>query len=181
MLKYISILIIGFVLGLVVNNFLNQNKNKEIVKIVERIDTLYGDRLEYLKDTIYVQKKIITTHYDTVKTHIDSIFSGNGSSKKSELFDSVYFSKDTVKFIDISSDQAKQAIETKFLMVRDSSLLDLCEKNVSQCDGTLVKIKNETDSIKNIKIPEEHNVRNFAYGIFAGFLLGIGFDFFLNK
>lgn len=170
-MKYVFILLLGIVLGYLGNNLLNGNK--DITKTVEKIDTIYNSRTDFLKDTIYVQKKIIVNHFDTVSSKVDSVFSGKDSTKKQSMFDSVYFSKDTLKNIDISSDQAKQAIEVKILWIRDSSLLDLCEKNVAQCDGTLVKIKTEVDSLNGVKIPENHNLRNFICGLSAGLVLGI--------
>lgn len=180
-MKDLFIGIFCIAIGIFIGNILYSGNNKAVEKTVQKIDTLYNDRVTYLKDTVYVQKKIIVSHFDTVQGKIDSIFSGSDSSKKSDLFNSTYVSEDTLKFINISSDQAKQAIEVKNLWIRDSSLLDLCEKNVSQCDGTLVQIKTQVDSLKNIKIPEDHTVRNFAYGVVSGIILTIGFEFLLNK
>ena len=100
-------LLIGFFGG---KQFFQPKESKIIQNVVARVDTLYKDRQTYLHDTVIVKQKVVVTHFEKVSGKLDSVFSGNDSAKKVTLFDSVYASKDTIKFLDISQDQAKQAM-----------------------------------------------------------------------
>ena len=158
-------LLIGFFGG---KQFFQPKESKIIQNVVARVDTLYKDRQQYIHDTVIVKQKVVVNHFEKVSGKLDSVFSGNDSAKKVTLFDSVYASKDTIKFLDISQDQAKQAIEAKYLFERDSALLGICLDNVKNADSTISKMKTNVDSLKNIRVSEEHFWRDSGIGFVAG-------------
>lgn len=167
---WIALLLIALILGFFGGKQFFQPKSSNVIQnTVAKIDTLYKDRQSYIHDTVIVKQKIVVNHFEKVSSNLDSVFSGKDSVKKVQLFDSVYSSKDTNKFIDISQDQAKQAIETKYLMERDSALLGICLDNVKNADKTISKMKTEADSLKIVKISEEHFWRDSGIGFAAGF------------
>lgn len=158
-------LLIGFFGG---KQIFQPKESKIIQNVVARVDTLYKDRQSYVHDTVIVKQKIVVNHFEKVSGNLDSIFSGKDSVKKVSLFDSVYYSKDTIKFLDISQDQAKQAIEAKYLFERDSALLGICLDNVKNADETISEMKTNVDSLKNVRVSEEHFWRDSGIGFGVG-------------
>ncbi len=163
----IFILIFGIIFGIIFYNKFLQPDSNEI--IINKIDTIYQERQNYIRDTVIVKQKVIINRYDTVKKYVDSVFENSNDSDKQKLFDSVYQTSlyDSFKTIEATNSQAKSAIEAKNLWIRDSSLLDICEENVKNCDGSLNKMKEQVDSLKNV--PAKNNFwKGFGYGVGTG-------------
>lgn len=144
-------------------------------ELIERIDTVFYERSKYIKDTVIVRQKIVQNHYDTLVLKTDSVFNSDNDSLKQEYFDTEIPTNenDSLRIIFATNSQAKAAIEYKNLWIRDSSLLDICEDNVKNCDESLYKIELKIDSLKNIK-PKSNFYRDFGIGFGLGILTTIG-------
>lgn len=165
----IFLLLFGICLGIIGYNKFLDSPDKEIVKYINKIDTIYNERQIYKKDTVIVKQKIVINHYDTIVKNIDSVFNSDNDSLKQELFDSTFPTSlyDSFKIIDATNSQAKSAIEYRNLFTRDSSLLNICEENVKNCDESLDKINLQVDSLKMIK-PKNNFWKGFGVGFGTG-------------
>ena len=143
-------------------------------ELIERIDTIFYDRENYIKDTVIVKQKIVYNHFDTLVLKNDSVFDSDNDSLKQSYFDTEIptIDNDSLRIIFATNSQAKAAIEYKNLWYRDSSLLDICEDNVRNCDESLNKIELKIDSLKNIK-PKSNFYRDFGIGFGLGILTTI--------
>ncbi len=161
----IFLLLFGICLGILGYNKFLDSPNKEITKYINKIDTIYNERQIYKRDTVIVKQKIIINHFDTIVKNIDSVFNSDNDSLKQKLFDSTFPTSlyDSFKIIDATNSQAKSAIEYRNLFSRDSSLLDICEENVKNCDESLDKVKAQIDSLKLVK-PKNNFWKGFGVG-----------------
>ena len=171
----ILLFLIGLCCGLIGYHKFLVNDKPQTEKIIERIDTVFYEREKYVKDTVIVKQKIVQNHYDTLVLKNDSVFNSDDDSLKQAYFDEEIPTEenDSLRIIFATNSQAKSAIEYKNLWNRDSSLLDICEDNVKNCDESLDKIKIQNDSLKNIK-PESNFYRDFGFGFGVGTLITIG-------
>lgn len=128
--------------------YIQPNKNEAIERAFVKIDTVYQTRVDYRTDTITKYKTKILKDYDTVYKYTDSVFSFGTDSQKIAQFNYHFPIIDTTKLMTITTNQAKDAIVVKEKFVRDSSLLDMQNKNVANCDSSFDVLKAETDSIK---------------------------------
>lgn len=155
----IFLLLVGICIGLIFYNRVLDVKviPNDVNRIEVEIDTVFSERIQYIKDTVIVKQKIVTDRFVEVEKSVDSVFKDTSVENKQNLFDSVYPGNlyDSFKVIDVTSSQAHDAIEAKLLQQRDSSLLDICQDNVKQCDKSLETIKVKIDTLKQI-IPEEN-------------------------
>ena len=128
---------------------------------------------EYIKDTVIVKQKIVVDRFVEDVKVVDSVFRDTSVENKQKLFDSVYPGNlyDSFKIIDATSSQAHDAIEAKYLQQRDSSLLEICQDNVKQCDKSLETVKTKIDTLKQL-IPVE-NSRWKAIGITTSITSGL--------
>jgi len=165
----IFLLLFGICLGIIGYNKFLDSPDKEVLKYINKIDTIYNERQIYKKDTVIVKQKIVIDHFDTVVKNIDSVFNSNNDSLKQKLFDFTFptILYDSFKIIDATNSQAKSAIEYRNLFTRDSSLLNICQENVKNCDESLDKVKTQTDSLKLIK-PKNNFWKGFGVGVGTG-------------
>lgn len=165
----IFLLLFGICLGIIGYNKFLDSPDKEVLKYINKIDTIYNERQIYKKDTVIVKQKIVIDHFDTVVKNIDSVFNSNNDSLKQKLFDFTFPTTlyDSFKIIDATNSQAKSAIEYRNLFTRDSSLLNICQENVKNCDESLDKVKTQTDSLKLIK-PKNNFWKGFGVGVGTG-------------
>lgn len=170
--RNILFLLIGICLGLIGYNKFLDIPNEQTEILLKQIDTVYQDREKFIRDTIIVRKNVVINHYDTVEKKLDSVFNSDNDSLKQSYFDFEIPSEenDTLRKISATNSQAKLSIEYKNLWTRDSSLLDICEDNVKNCDGSMNKIKTKLDSLENIK-PESHMIRDVGIGFGLGILI----------
>jgi len=165
----IFLLLFGICLGIIGYNKFLDSPDKEVLKYINKIDTIYNERQIYKKDTVIVKQKIVIDHFDTVVKNIDSVFNSNNDSLKQKLFDFTFPTTlyDSFKIIDATNSQAKSAIEYRNLFTRDSSLLNICQENVKNCDESLDKVKTQTDSLKLVK-PKNNFWKGFGVGVGTG-------------
>ena len=165
----IFLLLFGICLGIIGYNKFLDSPDKEITKYINKIDTIYNERQIYKRDTVLVKQKIVIDHFDTVVKNIDSVFNSGNDSLKQKLFDSTFPTSlyDSFKTIDATNSQAKVAIEYRNFFSRDSSLLNICEENVKNCDESLDKIKTQVDSLKLIT-PKSNFWKGFGVGFGTG-------------
>lgn len=136
----ISILIVfgcGFFLG-------QANKNTIVKK---QIDSLYLDRIEYIRDTIEVERVKTKTKYNIDTLYINTTFLYGSDSSKIALFDSIYPKTDTNWLMRITTEQAKKAVLRNEDAIRDSALLVTEIKNSKNCDTTLKTVVKEVEKI----------------------------------
>lgn len=165
----IFLLLFGICLGILGYNKFLDSSDKEITKYINKVDTIYNERQIYKRDTVLVKQKTVINHFDTVVKNIDSVFNSDNDSLKQKLFDSTFPTDlyDSFKIIEATNSQAKSAIEYRNLFTRDSSLLNICEENVKNCDESLDKVKTQTDSLKLIK-PKNNFWKGFGVGVGTG-------------
>lgn len=177
----IFLFLVGMCFGLIGYHKFLTNDTVTSEKIIERIDTVFYEREKYIKDTVIIRQKIVQNHFDTLVLKTDSVFNSNNDSLKQEYFDKEIPSieNDSLRIVFATNSQAKSAIEYKNLWIRDSSLLDICEDNVKNCDGNMNKIKIQFDSLKNIK--PKTNYRDFGIGFGLGVLTTIGTLWIANE
>lgn len=154
------LLLLGFVFGIIFYNkvLVSDVDRKEVTRIEAAIDTVFSERIVYVKDSVDPKEKIIKTNFSKVTKRVNSIFKDTSVENKQKLFDSIYPTSlyDSFKIIDITSSQSHDAIETKLLLQRDSQLLEVCTDNVNQCEKSLETIKVKIDTLKQL-IPEENS------------------------
>jgi len=165
----IFLLLFGICLGIIGYNKFLDSPDKEVLKYINKIDTIYDERQIYKRDTVIVKQKIVIDHFDTVVKNIDSVFNSDNDSLKQKLFDFTFptILYDSFKIIDATNSQAKSAIEYRNLFTRDSSLLNICQENVKNCDESLDKVKTQTDSLKLVK-PKNNFWKGFGVGVGTG-------------
>lgn len=171
----IFLLLVGICIGLIFYNKVLDVKviPNDVNRIEVEIDTVFSERIQYIKDTVIVKQKIVTEHFVEVNKSVNSVFKDSSVENKQKLFDSVYPGNlyDSFKIIDATSSQAHDAIEAKLLQQRDSSLLDICQDNVKQCDKSLETIKVKIDTLKQL-IPVENSCWK-AIGITTSITTGL--------
>jgi len=147
--------------------------DKNINRIEVEIDTVFSERTNYIKDTVIVKQKVVIDHFFETNKKIDDVFADTSVTNKQKLFDSVYSGNiyDSFRVLDMTSTQAHDAIEAKLLQQRDSSLLDICEDNVKQCDKSLETIKGKIDTLKEF-IPKENKTWKIV-GIVSSATVGV--------
>jgi hypothetical protein len=154
-----------FLLGLLLAFFAFNSKEPNLDLVYKKIDTIYSERLKYIHDTVEVRKTKIINRFDTIQKITDSVFAQDVDSLKIVVFNVAYPPKDSLKLMEIDQSQAKSAIEYKSFSMRDSALLELCQENVKQCDGTLVKVKEQIDTLRKTPVIIKSNfLRDFGIG-----------------
>ena len=170
----VILFVLGICVGLIFyNKVFDVGSDKKSSEIIRQIDTVFSERTHYIKDTVIVKQKIVVDRFIEDVKIVDSVFKDTSVENKQKLFDSVYPGNlyDSFKIIDATSSQAHDAIEAKYLQQRDSSLLDICQDNVKQCDKSLETVKTKIDTLKQL-IPVE-NSRWKAIGITTSITSGL--------
>lgn len=171
----VFLFLVGICVGLIFYNKVLDVKvdNKNLNRIEVEIDTVFSERIKYVNDTVSPKQKKVNKHFAEVNKTVDSVFKDSSVENKQKLFDSIYPGNlyDSFKVIDATSSQAHDAIEAKLLQQRDSSLLDICQDNVNQCDKSLETIKVKIDTLKQL-IPVENNTWKII-GIVSSVTAGI--------
>ena len=161
----VILFVLGICVGLIFyNKVFDVGSDKKSSEIIRQIDTVFSERTHYIKDTVIVKQKIVVDRFIEDVKIVDSVFKDTSVENKQKLFDLVYPGNlyDSFKIIDATSTQAHDAIEAKYLQQRDSSLLDICQDNVKQCDKSLETIKSKIDTLKVIIPVENKTWKNIA-------------------
>lgn len=164
----ILILVIVFLSGGVVEHYRTSNTSK-IDTIGKEIKKIYVDRVNYIHDTIEVEKKVIKNKYIIDTEYVYETFLGSDSAQIA-LFDSTYPKIDTNFLMKITHTQAKDAINKSISQRRDSLLLANETKNVKNCDSALEKVVTKVDTLIKEKIVKKDN---FIEGVASGVVVTI--------